>query len=71
MDLWSEFDNNLQLPPEPAVHGRARRLTERVILSLVREWLLQDYVSAYSRSLAATHIFKRCYWIDALGLDGR
>ncbi|HTK07638.1 MAG TPA: hypothetical protein VL485_10755 [Ktedonobacteraceae bacterium] len=71
MDLWSEFDNNLQLSPEPAVHGRTRRLTERVILSLVREWLLQDYVSAYSRSLAATHIFKRCYWLDALGLDGR
>ena len=71
MDLWSEFDNNLQLPPEPTVHGRTRRLTERAILSLVREWLLLDYVSGYAHSLAATHLFKRCYWIDGLGLDGR
>jgi hypothetical protein len=71
MDLWSELDNNLQAFPEPTVHGRTRRLTERAILSLIRTWLLQDYASAYARSLAATHIFKRCYWIDALGLDGR
>src|SRR5882724_7442517 len=71
MDLWSEFDNNLQVSSEPTVHGRTRRLTERAVLSLIRTWLLQDYASAYARSLAATHIFKRCYWIDALGLDGR
>ncbi len=71
MDLWSELDNNLDASPETTVGGRTRRLTERVILSLIRDWLLQEYVSAYSRSLAATRIFKRCYWIDALGLDGR
>ena len=34
-------------------------------------WLLQDYVAAYCYSLAATRIFKRCYWIDGLGIDNR
>jgi hypothetical protein len=41
------------------------------MLSLFRSWLLQDYVPAYCHSLAATRIFRRCYWVDALGIEGR
>jgi hypothetical protein len=71
MNLWSDFDNTHQQPPPTPVHGRARRLTEQAILSSLRGWLLNDYAAAYCRSLGATRIFRRCYWVDALGLDAR
>ncbi|HEY6284588.1 MAG TPA: hypothetical protein VIX20_02900 [Ktedonobacteraceae bacterium] len=71
-NLWPEFDN-AQLQAESA--GRAqkqstsqrRRPTEQVVLSTLREWLLHEYIVPYCRSLAATRIFRRCYWIDGLG----
>ena len=71
-NLWPEFDNE-QLQAESA--GRApnqstsqrRRPTEQVVLSTLREWLLYEYIVPYCRSLAATRIFRRCYWIDGLG----
>jgi hypothetical protein len=71
-NLWPEFDNE-QLLAESA--GRAqkqpasqrRRPTEQVVLSTLREWLLHEYIVPYCRSLAATRIFRRCYWIDGLG----
>ncbi|HEV2660245.1 MAG TPA: hypothetical protein VGU68_06555, partial [Ktedonobacteraceae bacterium] len=73
MDLWTEFDN---ARPAPDAHGyvqplRSRRLTERAILTSLREWLLHDYAAAYCRSLAATRIFRRCYWVDGLGMESR
>lgn len=71
MNLWTDLDNTLQHPPDLSVHGRTRRLTERVILSSLREWLLQDYVANYGRALGATRIFRRCYWVDALGIDSK
>src|SRR5437660_3975237 len=71
MDLWTDLDNNLQPPSDLSVHGRARRLTERVVLSSLRELLLQDYAANYCRSLGATRIFRRCYWVDALGIEGK
>ena len=71
LNLWAEFDNELS-PADSA--GRAqhplpprRRPTEQAILSSLRYWLLHDYIVPYSRSLAATRIFRRCYWIDGLG----
>lgn len=71
MDLWTGFDNHQQ-PPDATGHAtQTRRLSERAILSSLREWLLQDYVAAYCRSLATTRIFRRCYWIDALGIDNK
>ncbi len=73
MDLWAEFDNHQQ-PPDATGHTdltHMRRLTERAILSSLRDWLLQDYAAAYCRSLAVTRIFRRCYWIDALGIDNK
>ncbi|HEX6108024.1 MAG TPA: hypothetical protein VFZ02_01330, partial [Ktedonobacteraceae bacterium] len=71
-NLWPEFETE-QLLSESA--GRAqkqtasqrRRPTEQVVLSTVREWLLHEYIVPYCRSLAATRIFRRCYWIDGLG----
>ncbi|MBA2680105.1 MAG: hypothetical protein H0U76_17120 [Ktedonobacteraceae bacterium] len=77
MDLWAESDHNDTLPVGASENGRVptqhrpRRLTDSAILSLFRTWLLQDYVPPYCRSLAATRIFRRCYWIDGLGIEGR
>jgi hypothetical protein len=80
MDLWATTDHNddaLPLETSASESGRTntlrrtRRLTDGAILSLFRTWLLQDYVAAYCYSLAATRIFKRCYWVDALGTDNR
>ncbi len=66
-NLWSEFDNEQPLS-EPAQHAHQRRRpTEQAVLSSLRDWLLHDYIVPYSRSLAATRIFRRCYWIDGLG----
>ncbi len=79
MDLWATLDNQqakqdqasdaAELAKQGQTH--ARRLTEAAVLSVVRAWLLRDYLDAYCRSLASIRIFKRCYWIDGLGVDGR
>lgn len=71
MNLWPDLDNNPQLPSNAARHRHPRRLTERTIVSLLREWLLEDYAAAYCRTLAATRIFRRCYWIDMLGSNAK
>lgn len=71
-NLWSDFDDEQQLSESA---GRAqkhtisqrRRPTEQAVLSILREWLLHDFIAPYCRSLAATRIFRRCYWIDGLG----
>lgn len=71
MDLWTGFDNHQQ-PLDASGHAlHTYRLNERAVLSALRNWLLQDYVAAYCRSLAATRIFRRCYWVDALGIDSK
>ena len=71
-NLWTDFDNK-QLQAESARRAQKqstsqrRRPTEQVVLSTLREWLLHEYIVPYCRSLAATRIFRRCYWIDGLG----
>jgi hypothetical protein len=71
MNLWADFDNQQQ-PVEETVRPKQRgRLTEQVILSFLRSWLLQDYVPSYSRALAAMRFYRRCYWIDAWGVNPR
>ncbi len=73
-NLWPEL-NNAQPSPGSAgqVAGqvqeqpRRRRLTEQLLLSSLRDWLLHDYVVPYCRALSASRIYRRCYWIDALG----
>jgi hypothetical protein len=72
MDLWADLNGDSVLAGTAGSIGRPRgkrRLTERVILSQLRDWLLEYYVRAYCRSLATTRIFRRCYWIDTLGVD--
>src|SRR6266487_1943526 len=69
--LWPEFENE-QLLTISAGRARSflssrRRPTEQIVLSSLRDWLLHDYIVPYCRSLAATRIFRRCYWIDGLG----
>ena len=73
MNLWADLENN-HLLPDTVEHGRPqrmRRITERIILSSLRDWLLQDYVAPYCRSLGAMRIYRRCYWIDGLGIDSK
>jgi len=76
MNLWAEFENE-QLLAESARRvqkqrsPQGRRLTEQAVLSSLRDWLLHDYVASYCRSLAATRIYRRCYWIDGLGSNTR
>ncbi|HLG74899.1 MAG TPA: hypothetical protein VKX46_00710 [Ktedonobacteraceae bacterium] len=77
MDLWSSYElvgeddrivqertGSLRSTPQQRTTRSGRRPSE---YTLFRSWLLQDYVPAYCRSLAAMRIFRRCYWIDALG----
>jgi hypothetical protein len=50
-----------------SIRRSPRRLTDRAILLLLRDWLLHDYVAPYCHILSATRIFRRCYWVDNLG----
>ncbi|MBV9692039.1 MAG: hypothetical protein JO202_20280 [Ktedonobacteraceae bacterium] len=69
MNLWSDLDNN-EYSPHTA-RRRVQRLTEQVVLSTLRDWLLNEYVTRYCVALAETRIFRRCYWIDGLGIAGK
>ncbi len=70
MQLWSDLDESQQ-PLQNAGRGRVRRPTEPAVLATVRDWLLREYVADYSRSLAATRIFRRCYLVDGLGVAAK
>ncbi len=70
MQLWNDLEDNSQ-PTIPVGRGRTRRLTEPVVLASLRAWLLDEYIAEYCRSLAATRIFKRCYFVDALGVAAK
>lgn len=71
-NLWPEFDKEQSLSESAGreqhrISFQRRRPTEQAVLSSLRDWLLHDYIVPYSRSLAATRIFRRCYWIDGIG----
>ena len=76
MNLWAEFDNH-ELASTPVERARkpgtgaGTRSTassrDNAVLPVLRSWLLADYVAPYCRSLAATRIFRRCFWLDAPG----
>lgn len=71
-DLWATLNHNgLKISTEQGRLTRMRRFSEGQVMSSLREWLLQDYATAYCRSLAETRIFRRCYWVDALGGVGK
>ena len=77
LNLWadSHSDEQHETPlPATAVklsHAMSQRRVEAAMLSSLRAWLLTDYAAAYCRSLRATPLYRRCYWIDAWGLDPR
>src|SRR6202165_5513829 len=71
MNLWAESEN-LELASTSAEQAQKsgtlrRNSTEHAVLPALRSWLLAEYVAPYCRSLAATRIFRRCIWLDALG----
>src|SRR5215470_12830523 len=71
-NLWPDYDKEqLQAVSDRRTQKQPltqrRRPTEQGVLSALREWLLYDYITPYCKSLAATRIFRRCYWIDGLG----
>ena len=81
MDLQADQKNNTiqqgqlvtsgLIEQDAEIEGRkliraARRISERDLLTLLRSWLLDEYIAPYCRALAATRIFRHCYWIDAL-----
>ncbi len=71
MNLWADYDNQ-HMPAEEAVRHKQRgRLTEQVMLSALRSWLLAEYVPSYSHALATMRFYRRCYWIDAWGMHTR
>src|SRR5713226_4287628 len=70
-DLWATLDNHQPFSTEHGRTLRSRRFSERAVMSELRLWLLRDYAAAYCRSLAETRIFRRCYWIDGLGVDAK
>lgn len=67
MNLWADFDDTQHNAIVPVSQKYLRRLTEQVVLSSLRDWLLHKYVPCYCHTLAVTRIFRRCYWIDGLG----
>src|SRR6266849_1311752 len=74
MNLWAESDNlelasrPLQQTKKPGTGVGSRFIASpNAIVPALRAWLLADYVAPYCRSLAATRIFRRCFWLDALG----
>jgi hypothetical protein len=68
-DLWAILDNHQTFSTEHGRTLRSRRLSEREVMSELRLWLLRDFAAAYCSSLAETRIFRRCYWVDGLGID--
>ena len=77
LNLWADSHSDEQHEtPSPAAaiklsHAASQRRVEAMILSSLRAWLLDDYAAAYCRSLRATPLYRRCYWIDAWGRDPR
>jgi len=67
MSLWDEYDNQIA-STTGTKHRQTHAPTEQAIVSSTREWLLRDYVSAFCRALAATRLYRRCYWVDAWGI---
>jgi hypothetical protein len=70
MYLWSDLEDNQQ-SHNTMGRGRTRRLSEAAVFSVVREWLFNEYVADYCRSLATTRIFHRCFLIDGLGVAAK
>jgi hypothetical protein len=66
-DLWEDSGSPIANEQKPKPGRVQRSPTEAAVVSALRGWLLHDYTIPYCRLLAATRIFRRCYWVDALG----
>ncbi len=66
-NLWEEHQHIESSRSSTKTAARRHPPTDAAALAALRGWLLNDYVVPYCRSLAATRIFRRCFWIDGLG----
>lgn len=77
LNLWADSHSDEQhKTPSPFAISKLNRAmsprrVETMMLSSLRAWLLNDYAAAYCRSLRASPLYRRCYWIDAWGCDPR
>lgn len=77
LNLWADSHSDEQHEtPSLSATNRPRyaaspRRVEAMILSSLRAWLPGDYAAAYCRSLRASPLYRRCYWIDAWGCNPR
>ena len=69
-DLWADLESE-QPSVSPQGPALPRRLTEQALLTSLRTWLVSAYMASYYRALSANPLYRRCYWIDALGVAGR
>ncbi|WP_156025632.1 hypothetical protein [Thermogemmatispora carboxidivorans] len=46
---------------------RARSVRQGDLLTSLRLWLQEEYLAGYCRALRQNPLYRRCYWIDALG----
>src|SRR5258708_30393310 len=70
MSLWDEHENQ-NASATTLKEKLTPRLTEQHIVLATRGWFLQDYASAYCRARGTARLYRRCYWIDAWGIDSR
>ncbi|WP_376795589.1 hypothetical protein [Thermogemmatispora sp.] len=47
--------------------ARARTVRQGDLLNSLRLWLQREYLAGYCRALRQNPLYRRCYWIDALG----
>lgn len=66
-NLWEDDTAGDSTNQTAGRQRRNRAPTEAATLAALRTWLLHDYLVPYCRSLAVTRIFRRCFWIDAVG----
>ncbi|MBE3568294.1 MAG: hypothetical protein IMW90_21460 [Thermogemmatispora sp.] len=65
-DLWADVDQEYsQLAARAGT--RARSVRQGDLLTSLRLWLQEEYLAGYCRALRQNPLYRRCYWIDALG----
>lgn len=65
-DLWADVDQEYSQMAARA-GTRARSVRQGDLLTSLRLWLQEEYLAGYCRALRQNPLYRRCYWIDALG----
>nr|BBH94185.1 hypothetical protein KTA_23840 [Thermogemmatispora argillosa] len=65
-DLWADVDQEYSQVAARA-GARARSARQGDLLTSLRLWLQEEYLARYCRALQQNPLYRRCYWIDALG----